>query len=62
MRELEQHGLSVERGSGKISISVEGNAGEKVDSEEQEKKKREQEVSKKAMDNVRKKSENGTEL
>lgn len=58
MSTLEQHGLSVERGSGKITIGVEGN-GEKVDSEEQEKKSREQEVSRKAMDSVRKKSETG---
>lgn len=59
MQALEQHGLSVERGSGKITPSTEGNRGTAVDSEEQEKRAREQKISSKAMDNVRKKSEQG---
>jgi len=57
MQEFEEHGMSVEQGSGKISLASEEEP--QTDAQETEQEKQSQEVGKKAMDNIKKDSENG---
>ena len=58
MSELEQHGLDVERGSGRIHFAKDDPVAA-IDDEEAEEKDFEREISRKAMDKVKKDSEDG---